>query len=150
MDAGLESTLIPDCWTLVYPAVKDRDFVIRFNEDGTEEFRYEILHVTRNKLLEGFSGGQKFTAHRVRRTDPIYQFRYVASTATMPQTINTTIGLVSGPGGIAPHTHEIVISEGIVSLTQINQTTGVSQGHNHPVVDGVVQEVLGHTHQIVL
>ena len=150
MDAGLESTLIPDCWTLVVPAVKDRDFIIRFNEDGTEEFRYEILHVTRNKLIESLSGGQKFSAQRVRKTDPIYEFRSVYSTATMPETINTTLGYVPGPGGILPHTHEVVISEGIVSLTQINQTTGLSKGHNHPIVDGQVMTVLGHSHQIIL
>lgn len=149
-DSGLESSFIPDCWTLVVPSVKDRDFIIRFNEDGTEEFRYEILNVTRNKLFLTTSGSQKFRAQRVRRTDPIYQFRAIRNTATMPQSLSTSIGMVAGPGGIAPHVHNIVINEGIVALTQINQTTSVAQGHNHPIINGVVQEVLGHTHTIVL
>ena len=151
---GLESEFIPECWTMVFPAVKDRDFIIRFNEDGTEEFRYEILDVTRNKLLEGFSGRQSFTAKRVRKTDPIYQWRAIRSTATMPTTITTTIGMVSGPGGIPPHTHNIVINENIVSLSQINQTTSLSSdssnSHNHVVINGIVQEALGHSHTIVL
>jgi hypothetical protein len=154
-DAGLESKLIPDCWTLAVPSVKDRDFIIRFNLDGTEEFRYEILNVTRNKLMYGESGGQKFTAQRVRKFDPINQWRVIRSTATEPTTIYTTVGMVSGPGGIAPHIHSLVINENIVALSQINQTTSVSPvvgsgAHNHVIINGQVQEVLGHTHTIIL
>jgi hypothetical protein len=149
-EGGLESILIPECWTLVVPAIKDRDYIIRFNEDGTEEFRYEITKVARNKLINSFSGGQKFTAQRVRKTDPIYQVNSIYDTSKFPEKIVTSIGMVSGPGGILPHTHEVVVNEGIVSLVQINQTTSISQDHNHPVINGVVQEVLGHTHKIIL
>ena len=149
-DDGFESVLLPSCWTLVVPALKSRDFLIRFNEDGTEEFRYEILSVTRSRLINTLSGAQKFKAQRVRRTDPIYQFRAIRDTSTIPQTITTGIGMVAGPGGILPHTHTITIHEGIVSLTQINETTSVSMGHNHPIQNGVVQEVLSHSHTIIL
>lgn len=150
-NAGLESTFIPDCWTLVVPSVKDRDFIIRFNEDGTEEFRYEILNVTRNKLFNTTSGAQKFRAQRVRKFDPIYQWRSIRNTATMPQVLTTSIGMVPGPGGIPPHLHNIIINESIVSLSQINQTTSISQGHNHQVRNGViVNEELGHTHTIII
>lgn len=149
-NAGLESTFIPDCWTLVVPSVKDRDFLIRFNEDGTEEFRYEILNVTRNKLFNTTSGAQKFRAQRVRKFDPIYMWRSIRNTATMPTVVMTSIGMVPGPGGIAPHTHNIVINENIVAVSQINETTSVNSGHNHPIINGVVQEVLGHTHTIVI
>lgn len=154
-DAGLESKLIPQCWTLVVPAVKDRDFIIRFNLDGTEEFRYEILNVERNKLMFGESGGQKFTAQRVRKFDPINQWRAIRNTATMPQVITTTVGMVSGPGGIIPHTHDIVISENIMTLSQINQTTSVNPpvgvgAHNHPIISGNLVPVLGHTHEIII
>jgi hypothetical protein len=38
----------------------------------------------------------------------------------------------------------------IISVAQINQTTAVTQGHNHPIIGGVVKEVLGHTHTIIL
>lgn len=150
-NAGLESEIIIDFWTIGYPAIKDRDFIIRFNPDGTEEFRYEVLDVTRNKLFGQQFGGQKFKAQRVRKSDPIYMWRAIRSTATMPQTLATSIGFLRGPGGTTiPHTHDIVINEGIVSLGQVNQTTSVSEDHNHEIIDGVVQEKLGHTHTIVL
>jgi hypothetical protein len=61
-------------WTINVPTLKDRDFIIRFNEDGTEEFRYEVLDVTRNKLLFGQSGKQEFRMRRHDKTDVIYQF----------------------------------------------------------------------------
>ena len=32
-DAGIESYILYETWTLAYPAIKDRDFIIRFNED---------------------------------------------------------------------------------------------------------------------
>ncbi len=150
MDAGLESDFKPNAWTLSVPIIKDRDFIIRFNHDGTEEFRYEVLNVTRNSILLDNVGAQKFTVVRVRKTDPIYQWRAFRNTANMPSTVTTSIGQVPGPGGILPHTHNIVVNENVISLVQLNQTTSVSQGHNHPIINGVVQEVLGHTHTIIL
>lgn len=159
-DAGLESKFIPNCWTMVYPAVKDRDFFIRFNEDGTEEYRYEILNVTRNRLFQtqtgaaagtSPSGAQKFSAQRVRKTDPIYQFRAIRSTATIPTKLDTTMGILMGKNGVGiPHVHQIVVNEGTTQLFQVNQTTSVVQGHNHPIINGIVMPVLGHTHEIIL
>jgi hypothetical protein len=60
-------------WTINVPTLKDRDFIVRFNEDGTEEFRYEVLDVTRNKLFFGQSGKQEFRMRRHDKTDVIYQ-----------------------------------------------------------------------------
>ncbi len=148
-DAGLESTFIPDCWTLVFPSLKNRDFIIRFNEDGTEDWAYSDEGIW-HKLLDGLSGKQGFKAQRVRKFDPIYTWRAIRNTATMPQTLTTSIGMVAGPGGIPPHTHNIVINENITSLSQINQTTSISAFHNHPVISGILQEELGHTHTIIL
>ena len=149
-DAGLENTFIPNCWTLVTPAVKDGDFIIRYNADGSEEWRYEIIDVERNStILEGF-GAQKFTAVRVRKTDPIYQVRSISDTSMFPSEVLTGIGSVSGPGGIPPHMHRIVVNEGILSVSQINQMSSIEQGHNHAIINGVVQEVLGHSHDIIL
>lgn len=150
MDSGIESDYKPTSWTQSIPIIKDRDFIIRFNKDDSEEFRYEVLNVTRNKILLNNIGAQKFALHRIRKTDPIYQWKSFRNTATMPQTITTDIGSVPGPGGIVPHIHNIVINEGIVSLVQLNQTTSVAQGHNHEVRNGVIQEAVGHTHNIVL
>lgn len=149
-DAGIENVYIPNCWTLVIPSVKDGDFIIRFNQDGTEEWRYEIIDVERNRSLLQETGAQKFTAVRVRRTDPIYQVRAIRDTSTMPRELLTSIGMVTGPGGINAHMHRVVINEGIISLSQINEMTSIDQGHNHSIIMGQVSEVLDHSHTIIL
>lgn len=73
-DQALMQDTNPPAWTLSVPTVKDRDVIIRFNIDGTEEFRYEIQDVTRNKLFFGDSGKQEFNMVRLDKTDVIYQF----------------------------------------------------------------------------
>lgn len=149
-DSGIENTFIPNCWTLVYPGVQDGDFIIRFNQDGSEEWRYEIIDVERNRVLLQETGQQKFTAVRVRKTDPIYQVRAIRDTSQLPAELLTSIGSVDGPGGVPPHMHRVVVNEGITTVAQIDQMTSVEQGHNHPVQNGQVQIVLGHTHTLVL
>jgi len=69
---GLTQVSQPTSWTLSIPTIKDRDIIIRFNEDGTEEFRYECLDTTRNKLFFGQTGKQEFRALRLDKTDVIY------------------------------------------------------------------------------
>lgn len=150
-DAGLESTANFQCWTLAYPALKDRDVLIRFNPDGTEEFRYEILNVTRGVLLYGETGNQHFNVQRIRKTSILYQWRAIRSTANIPTIVTTTVGLLRGPNNVPiPHTHTITINEGIITLAQVNQTTGISEHHSHPIINGVVDSVLGHQHLIIL
>jgi hypothetical protein len=150
-DEGLESVFIPDCWTLSVPVLKNRDVLIRFNVDGSEEFRYKITKVTRNRLPGNLSGAQKFGATRVRRTDPIYQFLAFRDTSMFPSKLTTSIGFIkTAKNNLVPHTHEIVINEKIMSISQINQTTAVSNGHNHEIRNGIVMPVLGHSHQIIL
>lgn len=147
-EAGLESEFPIDVWTLTVPTIKMRDVLILFDQTGlNEEFRYEVTEVVRNNTIVGLQGGQHFKALRVRKTDPIYQIRVFRDSSMFPSKLNTSISFVPG---IPPHTHEIVISEKITSIGQINQTTAVSQGHNHPIVGGVVMEVLGHSHTIIL
>jgi len=151
-EVGLESFVTHDCWTLVVPAIRDSDFIIRFNEDGSEEYRYEVLDVTRNKLLFGQSGKQNFKAQRVRKTDPIYQVASFRNTASMPLKIITTVGLLRGPNGtVIPHTHEVIVNENITAISQINEMTSISAGHNHVVRAGQILEgELLHTHNIIL
>jgi hypothetical protein len=144
---GLEQNFMPNGWTLTVPAIKDRDVLIRFNEDGTDEFRYEILNVNRNKLLFSLSGAQKFQLQRLDKTDIIYQWRAIRDTSKYPVKILTTMGVLRGHG---PHIHEIVINENIVASSQINETTSTVAGHSHPIINGVVLEVLGHTHDIII
>jgi hypothetical protein len=148
-DSGLESTMNPTCWTLTVPTLKDRDFLIRFDLGGNQEFRYEVLNVTRNKLMFGMEGAQKFAVQRIRKTDPFYQVRTTYDTSYFPTQITTTVG--SAPGAFAPHTHTVQVSEQITSLSQLNQITGMTLGHSHTILNGVVQEEgLGHTHEVVL
>lgn len=146
-EAGLESTFTTDCWGLTVPTIKDRDILVRFDEDDNEEFRYEVLSVNRNKTLVRLQGVQKFRVQRIRKFDSAYQIRTFRNTEFLPQTISTGLGSTLG---IPPHVHSVVINESVTSILQINQTTGISQGHNHAVVTGVVQEVLGHTHTIII
>jgi hypothetical protein len=146
-EAGLESEFPLDLWTLTVPTIKTRDVLILFDQDDNEEFRYEVADVTRNNTILGLDGGQHLKVFRVRKFDPIYQIRAFRNTAMFPSKLNTSIGFVTG---IPPHSHEIVINEKTTSLTQINQTTAVAQGHNHPIINGEVMEVLGHTHLIIL
>lgn len=149
-ESGIENTYIPNCWTLVTPSVQDGDFIIRFNKDGSEEWRYEIIDVERNRTLLEDSGLQKFTAVRVRKTDPIYQVRSFRDTSTIPSEILTSISGGIGSDKIPLHMHRVVISEKITNLTQINQMTSTEQGHRHAVVNGVVVDVLLHHHDLIL
>src|SRR5271166_3338937 len=146
-EAGLESEFPVDMWTLTVPSIYTRDIIVTFDQDDNESFRYEVANVTRNQTILGLDGGQKMTTFRVRKTDPVYQIRIFRDTADFPQTLNTSLGFSPG---FPPHSHTIQVNEKVLSVNQINQTTGVAQGHNHPIVDGVVMTVLGHTHQIIL
>jgi hypothetical protein len=160
-DSGFESIFNNNAWTLVFPIIKDRDFLVRLSEDKKEEYRYEVMAVGRNKLFEGFSGAQKLTLQRVRKTDPIYNVRVNYDTSEIPSIIQTTVGFVPGPGGILPHTHDVKIGPKILVASQINQLTEISLGHNHLIRNGIIENYLssnskfgqanlGHTHQIVL
>lgn len=146
-EAGLESEYPLDIWTLTVPTIKTRDVLVLFDQDGNEEFRYEVAGVTRNNTINGLDGGQHLKTFRVRKFDPIYQIRIFRDTSDFPSKLNTSLGFAPG---LPPHSHEIVINEKILSVSQINQTTALSQGHNHPIVNGQVMEVLGHTHTIIL
>jgi hypothetical protein len=148
-EAGLESEFIADAWTLTVPSVFDRDVLVGFTEDGvTEDFRYEILSVNRNRTISQLEGAQKFRVQRVRKFDPIYTIPVFRDTKYFPQTLTTT---VSSALGIPAHSHTIQLNENITSISQISQLTGTSFGHNHPIVNGVFSpEILHHTHEIIL
>jgi len=146
-EAGMESEFPLDIWSLTVPTIYTRDILILFDQDDNEEFRYEVSDVTRNNTINGLDGGQHLKTFRVRKTDPAYQIRVFRNTSDFPAKLNTSLSFSTG---IPPHNHEIVINEKVLSVSQINQTTAVSQGHNHPIVNGQVMEVLGHTHTIIL
>lgn len=147
LEAGMESEFSTEFWTLTVPTIKNRDIIVLFDMDGNEDFRYEVMSVTRNNTVTSLQGGQKMRVQRIRKYDPAYQIRIFRDSSMFPSKLNTTIGMTTG---IAPHTHEIVINEKVTSITQINQLTGIMQGHNHEVVNGQVMPILGHTHSIIL
>jgi hypothetical protein len=147
-EAGLESEFTSDVWTLTVPTIKDRDIIVRFNEDDTPEFRYEVLSVNRNRTLTRLQGAQKFRVQRVRKTDVIYQIPVFNNTQYYPTTLTTDPSSVIG---IPMHVHTFQWSENGNGLAQ--QNTGVAFGHNHQMylgADGnpVVQPILGHTHSL--
>jgi hypothetical protein len=146
-EAGMESEFPVDMWTLTVPTIKTRDVIVVFDQDNNESFRYEVGDVTRNQMILGLDGGQHMKTFRIRKTDPAYQIRIFRDTSDFPQTLNTSLGFSLG---LPPHAHTIQINSCVLSVTQINQTTGVSQGHNHPIISGVVMPVLGHSHKIIL
>lgn len=146
-DAGLESYIVHQCWTLAAPSVDDRDVLIQYDEAGMELWRYEILAVTRNILIDNKMGRQVFKVQRIRKSSPIYMLGSVRNAATMPSVLNTSIA-VTPP--FVPHSHEIVINEDVTDISQINQTTSLSAGHTHQVRSGIVLPVLSHDHSIVL
>lgn len=139
---GLEPLYEPSAWTLPFPAIKDRDILVRFNSNNTEEFRYEILDVTRVRALFTQTGAQKFRMKRLPKTSLMYQFPIVRDTKPIPGAIITSTN--SGPG-LNPHFHQLIIRIG-TNLTKIRSATLESENHNHIVINGIVQQVLGHTH----
>lgn len=147
-ESGLESEFPLDLWTLNFPTINTRDIIVLFDVNGVnEEFRYEVSTVTRNQTIAGMEGGQHLSVIRIRKTDPAYQIRIFRDSSEFPSKLNTSIGFVPG---IPPHTHEIVLSEKVLSVNQINQTTNMVQGHSHPVINGVVMSAIGHDHKIIL
>lgn len=141
---GLTPKYEPGSWTMAFPAVKDRDVLVRFNADGTEEFRYEILDVTRVRALFGQSGVQKFNMKRFHRTDIIYQFPVTRTTAPYADSIVTSVA--SGPG-LPAHSHTIILPHG-GSIASLTGSTSVDERHHHVIRKGKLIPVLGHTHSM--
>ena len=129
-EAGLESEFPLDIWTLTVPTIKTRDILVLFDQANNESFRYEVADVTRNNTILGLDGGQHLKTFRIRKTDPAYQIRIFRDTSDFPSTLNTSLGFAPG---LPPHSHTIQINEKVLSVSQINQTTGLAQGHNHPI-----------------
>ena len=142
---GFDPMYEPNAWTLPFPGLRDRDILIRFNENNTEEFRYEILNVQRNRAFFGASGAQKFQMKRLTKTDIIYQYLAQRDVSNYPLTRTTS---VSSSRGIVQHNHTFIIKPGI-SLASYNGMTSRINGHSHVVTNGIIQSILGHTHTIL-
>lgn len=143
---GLEPAYEPTAWTIAFPAIKDRDVLIRFNPDNTEEYRYEVLDVTRVRAFFTQTGAQKFRMKRFPVTDIIYQFPVQRDVSPIPGAASTSPATAPG---LVSHTHQFVVPNGVNILTYKGATL-VSEGHNHIIINGAVQSVLGHTHTLPL
>lgn len=79
-DRGLAQVDILETWTISIPTIKDRDIIIRYNKDAetglySEDFRYEVLNVNRNKLLLGLDGKQNVSMKKLDKTRQIYSYK---------------------------------------------------------------------------
>jgi len=152
-DSGLDVEQVkPSAWTSASPILKPRDLIIRFGQDGNEEFRYEVINITRNMMFEGQYGAQKFALTRIRKTDQIYSIPYLKDASKIPKEISTSAALSAG---IPLHSHTIITNEGTPDKWE--QITSISAGHSHQVKynhdTGTLQIVdggLGHHHTINL
>jgi hypothetical protein len=143
---GLEPMYEPDGWTMPFPQIKDRDILIRFNPEGTEAWRYEVLNVTRNKVMFTQTGAQQVKLKRIPKTDIVYQFPVMRTTSPVPGSITTS---ANSTPGIITHSHDIILPESSNILT-LKVATLEAEGHNHVIYHGQVQSVLNHTHTLPL
>ncbi len=141
---GLTPEYKPGNWTMAFPAVKDRDILVRFNANNTEEFRYEILDVTRVRSFFSQSGVQKFNMQRFARSSIVYQF--LVQRDLSPYGVEVATG-ISSASGIPQHSHNVMVPNGSV-ITSVNGTTSVNERHSHVVRQGIVLTVLGHSHSL--
>jgi hypothetical protein len=78
LDRGLAQVDQLEAWTISVPIIKDRDILIRYILDEStglymEEFRYEVLHVNRNKLFFGKDAKQTVTMRKLDKTREQYK-----------------------------------------------------------------------------
>ena len=87
-ETGIQQQVTLNAWTLNIPIVQKRDILVAYNPDGSEEFRYEVITVTRNNLfLDGTEGAQKFQLQRLDPNDP----RYLLDPYKMPDLADIAI-----------------------------------------------------------
>lgn len=162
-ESGLESKLPTTNWTMNFPTIHSRDFIVRFDQAGNEEFRYEVINVTRNKFILDSTGLQKFSLQRIRRTDPIYMVPIYENVNTNTDgssginTFRTLYTSIESSDGFPPHLHSIQVSNSVISPTQVNGITSIAMGHSHLVERSVIKDGsevpgesgIGHKHTLI-
>lgn len=66
----------PSAWTLAMPAIRDRDLIIRFDFTENREYIYEVLDVSREKMIFRRYGRQQLKLKRLDVTDIVYSYPY--------------------------------------------------------------------------
>lgn len=62
----------PSTWTIAIPAIKDRDVIVRFDLTDDIEYIYEVLNVSREKMIYRKFGRQSMAVRRIDKTDILY------------------------------------------------------------------------------
>lgn len=75
--SNLEQVYEASCWTLPIPKIADRDIIVRFDFSGDQEYFYEVLNVSSEKLLYKHYGRQKVSVKRLDKTNLVYHFNYI-------------------------------------------------------------------------
>lgn len=73
----LNVVMEPQCWTLPIPSIIDRDVIVRFGFDGSVEYMYEVLDVTKERFVYQHYGRQNLSLKRLDKTDLMYTFKYM-------------------------------------------------------------------------
>jgi methionine-rich copper-binding protein CopC len=69
----------PNAWTLPMPAIRDRDVIIRLDFTGDIEFIYEVLDVSREKIMFSKFGRQRLKLKRMDKTDILYTYNIISN-----------------------------------------------------------------------
>ena len=72
----LEQDFEPSAWTVPVPAIKDRDLVVRFDFTDDQEYIYEVLKVSREKIVFRHFTRQRVELKRLDKTDIVYTFNW--------------------------------------------------------------------------
>jgi len=70
----LEQDFEPSAWTVPIPAIKDRDLIVRFDFTDDQEYIYEVLKVSREKIVFRHFTRQRIELKRLDKTDIVYTF----------------------------------------------------------------------------
>nr|BDD46252.1 hypothetical protein 84 [bacterium] len=73
----LEQDFEPSAWTVPIPAIKDRDLLVRFDFTDDQEYIYEVLKVSREKIVFRHFTRQRLELKRLDKTDIVYTFDWV-------------------------------------------------------------------------
>jgi methionine-rich copper-binding protein CopC len=72
----LEQDFEPSAWTIPIPAIRDRDLIIRFDFTDDQEYIYEVLKVSREKVVFRHFTRQRLDLKRLDKTDIVYTFKW--------------------------------------------------------------------------
>jgi hypothetical protein len=73
----LEQDFEPSAWTTPVPAIRDRDLIVRFDFTDDQEYIYEVLKVSKEKIVFRHFTRQRLELKRLDKTDIVYTIPWV-------------------------------------------------------------------------